>query len=192
MGISGMKAFDGSCYIDIAELAFADNVKAAENYAYKNESIVAFTVNLDFVKLDDEATSDKGGSSNASKVVDLSGKTITNAATSLELGGWCVTPGGITSYNIRVTSIDGAAVENPQLVKWMDGTSVPESDGVVGQGTNRGFGTDCGIGARFSEASVDLSAWAGHTINFELVIVTSYGNEVTVLQINNVAVPAAE
>ena len=192
MGIGGMKAFDGSCYIDIAELAFADNIKAAEKYAYKNESNAAFSVNLDFVKLDDVDTGVKGGASNASMAVDLSGKTITNAATSLELGGWCVTPGGITSYNIRVTSIDGAAVENPQLVKWMDGTTIPVSDGVVTQGTNRGFGTDCSIGARYYETAVDLSAWAGHTINFELVIVTSYGCEATIIQINNVAVPAAQ
>ena len=193
IGISGMQAFDGSCYIDIDEIAFADNITAAENYAYKNDPTVVFTNNLDFVKLDDVATGDKGGGGlNLPKAVDLSGKTFTNAATGLELGGWCVTPGGIAAYKMRVTSIDGVAVENPELIDWIPGTTIDATDGVVTQGKNRGFGEDCRIGARYYETAVDLSAWAGHTINFEIVIVTTYGNEAIAIQVNNVAVPAAQ
>ena len=37
IGVGGMKAYDNSCYIDIDEIAFADNAEAAEYYAYKND-----------------------------------------------------------------------------------------------------------------------------------------------------------
>ena len=192
IGIGGMKAFDGTCYIDIDEIAFADNIVAAESYAYKNDPEASFTMNLDFVKIDGVATDDKGSVQNASKVVDLSGKTLTNAATSLKLQGWCVTPGGVAAYKLRVTSIDGVAVENPELIDWPTAKTIEATDGVVTQGKNRGFGEDCRFGARYYETAVDLSAWAGHTINFEIVIVTNYGAEEAGIQINNVTVPAAQ
>ncbi len=180
-------------YVDIAEIAFADNEEAAKCYAYKNDSTVFFTNNLDFVEIDNVRTGDAGsGGAEKPKVVDLSGKTITNAATSLELGGWCVTPGGVAAYKLRVTSIDGVAVDNPELINWAKATTISATDAVTKQGTNRGFTTNCRLGARYSETVVNLSAWAGHTINFEIVIVTNYGVEVTIIQINNVTLPAAE
>ena len=147
-----------------------------------------FTNHLDFIKVDGTATGDMGsGGTDKHKVVDLSGNTITNAATGLELGGWCVTPGGIASYKMRVTGFNGTFGES-ELIDWIPGITVTDADGVATQGANRGFGENCRIGARY-HGTVDLSAWAGKTINFEIVIVTNYGVEATVIQINNVAVP---
>lgn len=177
-------------YFDIAEVAFADNIEAAESYACKNDKRVIFTNNLDFVKIDGKTTGDSGsGGNDMPKEVNLSGKTITNPATSIKLGGWCVTPGGITAYKLRVTSIDGGAVKDPKSVPWANPTTIAEDNTVTKQGTGRGFGVNCRIGARYYETAVDLTAWAGHTINFEIVAVTSYGNEATIIKINNVTVP---
>ena len=39
---------------------------------------------------------------------------------------------------------------------------------------------------------VDLTAWAGHTINFEVVAVTNAGTEIVVINVTNCAVPAAQ
>ena len=185
ININGIKAGN---YVDIAEIAFADSEEAAKCYAYKNDSTVFFTNCLDFVKLDDVTTGSGTGTDKPASV-DLSGKTITNAATSIKLGGWCVTPGGVASYKLRVTSIDGEAVDNPALVDWVKASDVTADNAVTGQGTNRGFTTNCRLGARYYETAVNLSAWAGHTINFEIVAVTNYGAEVTIVKINNVTLP---
>ena len=51
------------------------------------------------------------------------------------------------------------------------------------------FSTNCRLGARYYDTAVNLSAWAGKTINFEIVAVTNYGAEITIIQINNVTLP---
>ena len=40
-----------------------------------------------------------------------------------------------------------------------------------------------------NKASVDLTAWAGHTVNFEIVVITNFGEEFVAVRATNVTVP---
>jgi hypothetical protein len=109
----------------------------------------------------------------------------------LVLGGWVCTPGGVDHYYFRVTKIDGVAVENPELVSWQDATG-ERNDIYKAWGAAKGYTADCALGAGFNKIAVDLTTWAGHTIDFELVAVTNYGATVVFGNFQNLAVPAAQ
>ena len=42
----------------------------------------------------------------------------------------------------------------------------------------------------YNALEVDLTAWAGHKVNFEIVVVTNFGEEFVAVQANNVTVPS--
>ena len=126
-------------------------------------------------------------------VIDMSQYAALETPTSLKLGGWFCVRGGVDSYKIRVTKVDGTVVETPVLVDWHDGTN--RSDIYTAIGAGRGFGADCSNGAGFAAdqgSIVDLTAYAGQTVEFEIVAITNYGSEIAIAQFINVAVPAAE
>ena len=184
-------ATDGSCYIDIDEIAFCDNIVAAEKYSLTNNPNPVYVNNLDKsnCSLNGETLTESARGTNAPIVLDLEGKTVNDAATGLVMGGWCCTPGGVDSYKIRVTSVNGEVVEAPALVDWEKG--VNRSDIYTAAGKSYGYSDSCAIGAGINKAAIDLSAYAGSKINFEIVAITTYGAEIVVAQVNNLTVAAA-
>ena len=122
-------------------------------------------------------------------VIDASVYTLTQVD-GIGIGGWCVTPEGIAKYQYRVVSVDGAAVENPTLVDYFTGVS---SDGVTQVGVGRGWSESCGNGAAWqSPRLLNLAGYEGKTVSVEVVATTTYGAQIVIMQINNIAVPAAQ
>ena len=189
-------AYDGSCYLDIAEIAFADNMAAVENYACAKDSLPYYTVNLDDVNC--SYNGENGDLLDASKIetgksiaIDMSGKVL-STATSLKLGGWCMTPGGVAAYKYRVVKIDNEAVDSPELVDWCTPFTVNAENGITKEGTKLGFTAACGKGASTDGSrAFDLTAYAGHTIEIEVVAVTNYGAELSFVKLTNVTVQGA-
>ena len=116
--------------------------------------------------------------------LDLTGKTLLTP-TSLRLGGWLAIDGGVKEYKIRITSIDGTPVDNPELTTFTN--AVLRND--IYDALKDTYTSDCATGAGINAANVDLSAWVGHTVNFEIVAITTYGNEVVAVRCTNVEVP---
>ena len=105
------------------------------------------------------------------------------------LGGWLCTPGGADCYKIRVTSVNGEAVAEPTLVDFHGGDN--RNDIYTAAGKSYGYSDECAKGAGF-KAVVDLTAYAGQTVNFEIVGITNYGVEVVFVNVTNVNVPSLE
>ncbi len=178
-------------YVDIAEIAFADNQEAAEYYAHNNDATPPFRYNFDQGNnlINETSFLSKSMQAYGCLTVDMSTCAALTTPTSLKLGGWTCTPGGVDAYYIRVTKINGETVFEPVLVKWQDGNDRLDDIGPVGVGL--GFTTDSGLGAGFNKNVVDLTAYAGRTIDFELVAVTNYGATVVFGNFLNLAVPEA-
>ena len=176
-------------YVDIAEIAFADNQEAAEYYAHNNDATPPFLYNFDNTNntIDDATFFGKNMQAYGCLTVDMSTYAALTTPTSLNLGGWVCTPGGVSAYYIRVTKIDGEAVEAPELVKWQDGAN--RADLYTPIIVPRGLSEAAQNGAGFAKKVVDLSAYAGKTIDFELVAVTNYGATVVFGNFTNLAVP---
>ena len=120
--------------------------------------------------------------------IDLAGRTL-NTPTSLKLGGWLCTPGGVASYKIRVTKVNGEAVADPTLVDWVNGAN--RSDIYTAAGKGFGYSDACALGAGFGSSVIDLTAYMGSTVDFEIVGITNYGVEIVVVTVANVEVPVA-
>lgn len=185
--------FDGSCYLEIDEIAFADT-NAAEYYAYKNEAVKpspVFTVNYDVgnCTIDGQKTvissALRKDDTTAPIVIDLAGKTLTKP-TSLKMGGWLCTRGGVQSFKIRVTKSNGATIENPVLANWVTARERGDIFNAVGNG--KGYGDNCKY-AGMDSTIIDLTAYAGQTVDFEVVAITRFGQEVVITTVTNVAVP---
>ena len=189
-----VKGITANGYLDIAEIAFFDNAEAADEYACKNDVSTMFTVNLDISnnELNGSTFLDKAVSQTSTANLDMSKYAPLETPKSLVFGGWLCTRGGVASYNIRVTSIDGVAVTNPTLVLWQDVSTAVRNDIYTGYGKGAGYTSACAKGAGINKAKVDLTAWAGHTINFEIVAVTNAGIEIVAINVINVTVPAAQ
>ena len=187
---NGFASLNGSCYIDIAEIAFTDNSEAASYYVYKNDTTgksFRYVVNLDNgnVTLDDASfMGEAKKTENKAVVIDMADKTLTTPS-SLAIGGWVCTDGGVKSYKIRVTSIDGVAVESPELIDWFTPTS---SRGDIYNANKTYYLDNCAKGAGMNKTVVDLTAWAGHKIDFEIVVITNFGAEFVAVEVNNVTV----
>ena len=185
-------AYDGSCYIDIAEIAFADNLEAAENYIGKNEKALPLYVgNLDKNNVTIDGVNDVTESVRGTRApiaLDLEQRTLTTP-TSLKMGGWLCTPGGVSSYKIRVTKVNGEAVAEPTLVDWVNGAN--RSDIYTAAGKGFGYSDACALGAGFGSSVIDLTAYMGSTVDFEIVGITNYGVEIVVVTVANVEVPVA-
>ena len=193
LNVTGWKAYDKSCYLDIAEVAFAPDAEAAEYYAYKNDPAkMAFTVNFDASnnKLNGATCLAKSAQASGVCTIDMSAYAALKTPTSLQLGGWVCTPGGVSTYSIRVTSVDGIAVEDPATVHWYNGATRP--DIYTHAGKDKGYSDLCARGAGMGASGgtiVNLTAYAGSTVNFDIVVKTKFGAEVVVAKIINVAVP---
>ena len=157
-----------------------------------NEKI-PFTVNFDATNCT------LNGVANAviAKSIKNEDKTIVIDATSLTLatpkglavGGWFVTPEGTAAYKYRITSVDGTPVENAELLEYFKAGG-QASGGITNVGTGRGWATNSAMGAAFQRPNeIDLSTYAGKTVNVEIVAITTYGATVVIAQINNVKVP---
>ena len=186
-------AFDGSCYMDIDFIAFADNEEAAKNFAFKNEKNPAFIVNMDnsFNKIDENfvfETDSGSGIQRKTIEVDFTGKTL-QTATSVKMGGWLCTQGGVASYEFRVVEIDGVAVEEPTKNTWI-ATPGDRDDVYTKIGIGNGYNESCQNGAGMNTTTLDLSAYAGKTVKIELVANTNYGAEIVYAVLSNVTVPA--
>ncbi len=123
---------------------------------------------------------------NKSMTADLSKKTLTSV-TSIQLGGWCVAPGGVQSINYRVIDEDGTVSELKKLTDGADGS--PDIKKVT---ANYGFGDDRTLGGAFQQANtVDLTGYEGKTVTAQAVIVNGNGQEAVIAILRNVTVPAA-
>ena len=190
MKLNGFAAYDGSCYFDIAEVAFADNEDAA--FAYAGIDTTYCVAHFDALKVDNKTVASvPANTTNTYMVEDMEAETLT-ATNSISAGGWFVTPGGVSSYKIRVIEVNDTAVTNPTLVGGVTSSSCGVTDGVTKVGTGQGYATTCGIGARYTAASINLSAYAGSKVDFEIVAITNFGEEIIVARFINVNVPAAE
>lgn len=196
MRLNGFAAFDGSCYFDIDEIAFADTAEAASYYVYKNDTTrknFHYTFNLDVSnnKLNGATFLPKAQQQQTTITIDMSEYAALETPTSLTAGGWVCVTGGVASYKVRVTSVDGVAVENPTLVNWHPG--VTRSDIYNAYGKTNGFAPECATGAGMGGTGgtiVDLTAYAGHTVEFEIVAITRFGGEELVaVKYTNVVVP---
>jgi hypothetical protein len=156
---------------------------------------IPFSVNLGAGYCTSDGTTQlgaKGTMTDAPHVIDATGKTLTSA-TSLTLGGWCVTPDGLASVKFRVVSVDGQAVENPELKDFCKGGNVSATHAIAGIGLGRGWTEQCGVGASLlKNYPLNLTGYEGKTVNVELVGVTTTGANIVIVQVNNIAVPAAQ
>ena len=183
-------ATDGTAYIDVDEVAFADSHKVAENYVGKRYATPLYVGNLDKSNCELNGVQDvleaSARGTRAPIAIDLAGRTL-NTPTSLKLGGWLCTPGGVASYKIRVTKIDGEVVEAPVLVDWQKASN--RGDIYTGAGASYGYSDACAIGAGINKSVIDLTAYMGSTVDFEIVGITNYGVEIVVVTVANVEVP---
>ena len=181
--------YDGTCYMDIDELIFSDDVEMIENYVSQNETKPTYVANLDgaYCKVDETqvlGTAVRGN--NAPINLDLSSTTL-STATSLTLGGWVCTSGGVATYKYRVVSVDGVSVESPELLNWID-EPVNRADVANVIGTPLGYSEACGNGAGFPGKVVDLSGYEGKTVNVEVVAITNYGAEIVIANVTNITI----
>ena len=120
----------------------------------------------------------------------MTDKTL-DTPTSLKFGGWFCTTGGVASYKVRVTKVNGEAVAEPELVDWV--TPLNRTDIYTAYGNGNGFLADCANGAGMEGGTVvDLTAYAGKTVEFEIVALTNLGSEIVAVRATNVTVPAAQ
>ena len=180
-----------NAYFDIAFVAFADNIDAIDNYIKNNSTTHSgFLTQWDAVnnKLDGQTfmTANVVGDGVAA-VVDMSAYTL-KTPTSLELGGWFLTRGGVVSYGYRVVSVDGEAVEADVIKTWEATGDRKDVYGVYGAA--RGYGEDSANGAGCS-IKFDLSEYAGHKVNVEVFAVTAIGYEIVTTNVINITVPEA-
>jgi hypothetical protein len=180
-------------YIDIAEIAFADNAEAADLYACKNDSKVTFVVNIDASNalIDGEKFLSQAAQKATAAVFDMSQYAALTTPTSLKLGGWVCTRGGVSNYQIRVTKVDGVAVENPELKPFFKASGY-RNDIFNGYGKSHGYTSECAKGAGMNLSTVNLTAWAGHTVEFEIVATNNIGQQFVVVVCQNVKVPSAQ
>ena len=160
----------------------------------KIDDIVPFTMNFDAPTSAIDGVTGTVVSSNTRSidkplVIDASAFVL-KTAKSLAVGGWCVTPAGISAYKFRIVSVDGVAVENPELIDWFTGANLAASNGVTQVGMLRGWSEACGVGSGFqSQKVLDFTGYEGKTICVELVAVTTYGSTFVFSQINNIKIP---
>ena len=185
-------------YIDVAYFGFFSSVdEATEYYAtFADTYGLRWRGNLDggsHVAVDGTAVA--SGSlpgHNVAVKVDFAGKTLT-AANSVTVGGWNVVPGGTASYQFRVVTVDGEAVENPAFIEAsaFKGGNTAANHAITKVGIGLGYPTDCGVGAAFQKkCAVDLSGFEGKTVTVEFVAVTNNGNNIVIAILTNIAVPA--
>ena len=125
------------------------------------------------------------------KAIEDSG--LIGATNGVAVGGWFVTYSGTASYKYRVVAVDGVAVAEPTLKNLCNGGTTGAGHAITNIGVGLGYPTDCGIGAQFQAQNVvNLAGFEGHTVNVEIVAVTKNGNNVVIMILSNVAVPAAE
>ena len=177
-------------YIDIAEIAFADNAEAADLYACKNDANPVFVVNIDAgnAKIDGVQFLSSAAQKADTVVFDMSQYAALTTPTSIKLGGWVCTRGGVSNYQIRVTKIDGVEVENPELKSFFKPSGY-RNDIYTGYGKSHGYTSECANGAGMNLTTVNLTAWAGHTVEFEIVVTTNAGQQFVAVRCQNVVVP---
>ena len=176
--VSGWSAFDKSCYLDIDEIAFADNEVAVWNYTGGTHTPI-FNAHSQVFKVNGESVT----------LADVDGEAfaydVNAEVESMFFDAWVCTPGGVDAYYIRVTKIDGEAVAAPTLVKWHEGND--RGDIYTAVGKNKGYSSTCSTGAGFS-ANIDLSAYAGSKIDIQVVAMTNGGAEAVIASFTNITV----
>ena len=189
-------AFDGSCYMDIDEIAFADCAEAAELYARNNSDAVDFIVNFDKTRNYLNGSTFLSGSglqTTSVATIDMSQYGILDTPTSLKLGGWLCTAGGVAAYGYRVVKVDGDAVANPTLVDWSD--SMSDRPDIGEYGVDKGYPESCKYGAGFAASNgsvIDLSAYEGSTVDVQLVATTNFGKQVVIANVINIRIYECE
>ena len=186
--------------IDIDEIAFVDCLQAAEGYIYSREPNTPFAFNIDAAIINGSKVA-AGRVENSPYVIDMKGKPgLKDSIKGVTVHGWCVTPGGIEGYYIRVTTVDGEKVASPDNIRWkytndknvevFVGSTIAENNGIITTVSNpKGWTTNARYGAGFqSHNPIDLSAYEQSTISFEIVIKTIYGKEVVICQVNDLKI----
>ena len=181
-------------FMDVAYAGFFNSFDAA--YDYYGRYIEAFGMKSDFkVQFDAiscvvdgttfDFTADNSGI-NTPMYADLKDVAI-ESATSVSLGGWCVTPGGVREYAYRV--IDESDAES-ELKHWLVGGNCA-LDGGIGLATaSLNYGADRGIGAGFQgKHIVDLTGYEGQTVSVKIYAVTNYGGVENIAKLCNITVP---
>lgn len=128
-----------------------------------------------------------GTDTNTAVRADLTGVTL-NTVTSLSVGGWVVSPGGIASINYRVVDASGNVGELRKLCDGKNG-----GKGILDNTDSLNYGDDRAKGGAFqSQNTVDLSGYEGKTVTVEVVIVNGYGQSAVIAVLENVSVPAGK
>lgn len=179
-------------YVDIAAAGFFSSEDQAsyffENEYFGGEVTPAFTFNIDAVYTEGTKVAQSARSENEPLIYDLADAYLSTPK-SLNIGGWCVTNGGVAEYMYRVTDVESGNVS--ELSTCFVGANVPESNGIYMVGQSMGYDSECGMGASFqSRKVINLEGYEDKTVNVELVILTNNGQYATVAYLNNIYVPA--
>ena len=182
-----------NAYLDIAFVAFADNIDAVDNFVVNNATAPEYTVNFDqsSMTIDGEVFHDASvWVESAPVVLDLTGKNL-KTASSLKVGGWVCTRGGVAAYKYRVVKANGTVIEVPVLKDWGVEATNRTGDMYEAIGKNRLYTKDCDLGASIVPAAIVLDEFAGQVVDVEIIAITNGGAELLISQITNITVPGA-
>ena len=187
-------------YTDVAFIAFFSSYEEAWNYLGTYATAYNFRAEdfahqyhsnlnggdtlIDGKKIAASATV----SINKPATLDCSSLPLASADKSLQLYGWCATPGGIKEYGYYVVDgdtkseykflINGSNSTNPDLLNQVSKYNFPSS---ISNGLLMGNGIPKPI--------VSLAGYGGKTVNVIYVAKTNWGAELELAHFNNVIVP---
>ena len=195
-------------YLDIAYLAFFNSQAEAEKYfntyakEYGFDDQISYVANLDHQYYTVNGVAGVSGATTGSIrtfgshiTINYTGQTSVYFK-SVTFGGWLLTPSGVASYNYRVVSVDGVAVENPELVFVRNGNDSSTVYNAVIKDVphlQNNYTEDAAKGASFQGANViNLKAYIGQTVNVQIVAVTNNGDEIVCAYLTNITVSVCE
>ena len=183
-------------YFDIAMAGFFHSTASAikqygmiaEKYNVKTADFYAHFDPTSSLVDEDQYAIKVSGKESVPMTADLTGVAL-KTTTSLTLGGWCLTPGGVKSINYRVIDADGAKSE---LKKLCDGSKCVKAMVDKAAAANCYFESSSVNGGNFQgKRTVDLTGFEGKTVTVEIVIVNNDGAEAVIAILSNVSVPTA-
>ena len=190
-------------YTDVAYFGFFSSYEAAWNYLgtyataynFKAEDFVhQYHTNLNGgdLLIDGNRIIPSGATTgiidNKPTVLDCSSLPLATADKSLQLYGWCATPGGIKEYGYYV--VDGSTKSE---YKFLTNGSNSTNPDILNQVTKYNFPSSISNGLLMGNGSpkpiLNLAGYGGKTVNVIYVAKTNWGAELELAHFNNVIVP---
>ena len=159
---------------------FFDLYKEAYGFAFGEDFATHYYIDLNGNTEIDGVDLIKAGGHDKAHTVDCTGKVL-STPTSLQIGGWCATPGGIASYGYYVVS-DGIKSDLKPLANGTDSTSILTQTPILL------YPASCGKGIIMGTQTLDLSGYEGKTVTVLLVATTLWGDEISLATFQNVQI----